>query len=214
MKTIATFLTVMVFTFSALAEGNSAYEKAMGDALKQMKTSRTIDELTNVANQFQRISGAAESEWLPLYYHAQCYVLMGFNTSVEAKKRDEYLNVAQNSIDAALFLNKNESELYALQSLLHTARMVVDPMSRGQQMMGLSGKAIGQALAINPNNPRAQYLQLSNEVGQAQFFGKDISEYCPRINSLKENWDTLETGGEFYPKWGKNEIEQMAKSCQ
>jgi hypothetical protein len=98
--------------------------------------------------------------------------------------------------------------------MLHTARLVIDPMSRGQRMMAASGKAIGQSLAINPKNPRAQYLLLSNEVGQAQFFGKDPSEYCERINTLLVNWDDLNQSAEFYPKWGKDEVAGLAENCK
>ena len=139
---------------------------------------------------------------------------MGFNTDVEADERDSYLDLAQNSINDAMEISENESEIFALQSMLHTARLVIDPMSRGQKMMGASGKAIGQSLALDPKNPRAQYLLLSNEVGQAQFFGKDPAEYCERINALLAIWDDLNQSPEFYPKWGKDQITNMANNCK
>jgi hypothetical protein len=214
MKTIFTLLVATTISLTAFANSSDAYKKAMGKALSEMKTSRTVDELTNTANQFQRIAKASQDEWLPLYYHAQCYVLMGFNTDREADERDGYLDLAQNSIDEAMEVSSNESEIYALQSMLHTARLVIDPMSRGQKMMGASGKAIGQSLALDPKNPRAQYLLLSNEVGQAQFFGKDPAEYCGRINTLNTNWDDLNQSPEFYPKWGKGQISDMANNCK
>jgi len=214
MKTISTLLMATVISLTAFATNSDAYKKAMGKALAEMQKSSSIEELTNTANQFQRIAKAADQEWLPLYYHAQCYVLMGFNTNKEVDERDGYLDLAQNSIDDALKLAPNQSELFALQSMLHTARLVIDPMSRGQKMMAASGKAIGQSLAINPKNPRAQYLLLSNEVGQAQFFGKDPLEYCERIHALQANWDDLNVSPEFYPKWGKEEIVSMANNCK
>ena len=214
MKTISTLLMATVISLTAFATNSDAYKKAMGKALAEMQKSSSIEELTNTANQFQRIAKAADQEWLPLYYHAQCYVLMGFNTNKEVDERDGYLDLAQNSIDDALKLAPNQSELFALQSMLHTARLVIDPMSRGQKMMAASGKAIAQSLAINPKNPRAQYLLLSNEVGQAQFFGKDPLEYCERIHALQANWDDLNVSPEFYPKWGKEEIVSMANNCK
>ena len=214
MKTISTLLMATVISLTAFATHSDAYKKAMGKALTEMKTSSSIEELTNTANQFQRIAKAQKDEWLPLYYHAQCYVLMGFNTDVEADERDSYLDLAQNSINDAMEISENESEIFALQSMLHTARLVIDPMSRGQKMMGASGKAIGQSLALDPKNPRAQYLLLSNEVGQAQFFGKDPAEYCERINALLAIWDDLNQSPEFYPKWGKDQITNMANNCK
>lgn len=214
MKTILTLLLGTIVSLTAFALNSDAYKKAMGRALAEMSTSRSIEELTNTANQFQRIAKSADGEWLPLYYHAQCYVLMGFNSDRDAEERDKYLDLAQNSLDDALKIAPNESEIYAMQSMLHTARLVIDPMSRGQKMMGASGQAIGKSLALNPKNPRAQYLMLSNEVGQAQFFGKDPAEYCESINALNTIWDELNQSPEFYPKWGKNQIEGMAENCK
>lgn len=214
MKTIATLLIATTLSMNLAFANSNSYEKAMGEALKEMAESETVEDLQNVANQFQRIAKAAKDEWLPLYYHAQCNVLMGFRTSLEADDRDKYLDLAQNSIDEAIEIAPQESEIYALQSMLHTARLVIDPMSRGQKMMAASGQAIGQSLALNPENPRAQYLKLSNEVGQAQFFGKDPSAYCDRILALYKEWDELNVSETFYPKWGKAEVKGLMQNCK
>ena len=209
MRTIATFLLALALT----ATSAENYQTAMKLAIEAFQTSKSIEDFTDVANTFQRISKAEKEEWLPLYYHAQSFIMMSFMSSEGADQKDAYLDVAQISIDAMLSLNSEESEIYTLQSLLYTARLVVDPMNRGQQMMAKSGEAIGKALGLNPMNPRAQYMLLSNEVGMAQFFGKDVTEYCDRINNLYQNWDSMNQVAELYPTWGKGEVEKLKKNC-
>ena len=211
MRTITTLIAAcMLMASNVQADG---YQQAMTDALVSFSKCKTVKDYTTVANTFKRISNAEKDEWLPLYYHAQCYILMGFRQSEGAEKQDAHLDEAQRSIDEMLALNDQESEVYALQSLLHTARLVIDPMNRGQQMMAASGKAIEQALALNPENPRAQYMLLSNEVGMAQFFGKDVTDYCERIIALYGNWDKLNESPAFYPSWGKNEVAGLLENC-
>lgn len=212
MKTIATLL-VCIIGISAFAE-NEKYYEAMGKALESFGNSTTVEDFTKAANQFKMIANVENEEWLPLYYNAQCYILIAFKKELPATDRDNYLDMAQESIDKAINIDDKESEIYALQSMLYTARLVIDPMNRGRKMMGASGSAIKKALNLNPNNPRAQYLLLSNEVGQAQFFGKDTAPFCERINELHKKWDQLNEVPKLYPTWGKKQVEGMAKNCQ
>ena len=210
MRTITTLLLALFIT-TAQADG---YKEAMTEALQAFAECQTVDDYKAAANTFQRIAHAEPNAWLPLYYHAHCYILMGFRPSEGAEKQDAYLDEAQKSIDRMLEINELESEIYTLQSLLHTARLVIDPMSRGQKMMVASGQAIRKALALNPENPRAQYMLLSNEVGTARFFGKDASDYCDRINQLYANWDALNQVEELHPAWGKGQVAGLKKNCQ
>ena len=209
------FFTAMLFmSLTTGMNANDAYEQAMQEALEKMGQAQTIEDLIQSANRFEMISKAADDQWLPLYYHALNYIRITFMSTEDAAKRDAYLDKAQLSVDRMIEIDENESEIYALQSMLHTARLVIDPMNRGQSMMVKSGEAISRSLELNPKNPRAAYLFLSNEVGQAQFFGKDVSEFCPRINELYSQWDALNENPRFYPNWGKNEVKGLAGQCE
>ncbi len=209
MKTIATILFAITLSMAFAGE----YETAMKQSIEQMQKARSSTEVLESANSFMRIARVADTEWLPRYYAAQCYIRLGFNSSLKPAERDEYLDIAQGFIDETLKLKADLSEVYALQAMLYTSRLVIDPMSRGQQMMIKSSQAIGQSLALNPNNPRATYLQLSNEVGQANFFGKDVTTFCPRIKGLLANWDELNQVKDLHPAWGKEEVEELSKIC-
>lgn len=211
MKTI-TFTLALLISIGSFAN-TSAFNKAMETALGQFKEAKTQDDLQNTANTFKRISNTAPQEWLPEYYQAQCYIYISFREK-EASKRDAYLDIAEKSIQHILELEPENSEAYALQGFMYTARLVVDPMTRGREYSILSMGAIKKALALNPTNPRALYLELSNEVGSAKFFGSDTTIYCERINNLIENWDTYNQSPALHPTWGKGQIQGMAGNCQ
>lgn len=211
MKTIT--ITFALLISMATMASNTAFNEAMTSALNQFKSSKTVSDFQNTANTFNRISSMANQEWLPEYYQAHCYIYMSFMDK-DVVKKDEYLDIAEKSINNILELQPQNSEAYALQSFMYTARLVVDPMTRGKEFTILSMTSIKKSLGINPTNPRALYLQLSNEIGTANFFGTDTSVYCDRINNLIENWDTYNVVENLHPAWGKNQINRLSSNCQ
>lgn len=207
--TIALFITL--FTFA----GNNGYTEAMESALKQFETSKSVAEFQNSANTFSRISNMAKEEWLPNYYEAHCYIIMSFmDRTAEAAQKDEYLDIAESRINSVLEKQPQNDEMLALQSFMYTARLVIDPMTRGREYSIKSMTSVKTALAINPKNPRALYLELSNEVGTANFFKEDTSKYCDRINQLLANWDEFNQSEPMFPAWGKNQVQGLAKGCE
>lgn len=211
MKTITITIALLSSTFCLASD--PAYDKAMSQSLEQLGEAKSLDDFQNTANSFSRISNVATSDWLSKYYQVHCYVLMSFMEANKSKK-DEYLDKGDLILAELLELQKGNSEVFAMQSFWFTARLSVDPATRGQEYMGLSAAAYKKALALNPTNPRALYLQLSNEVGMASFFGKDVSSYCDRILSLLTNWDKYNEVEKLYPSWGKGQVEGMAIRCE
>jgi hypothetical protein len=209
MKTL--FIPILLLATFSLNAGS--YEQAMEQAINKMQEANNVQDLQSAANSFERIAQMEIENWIPLYYQSHCLIMMSFATKEGASMKDEYLDAAQLSIDKAIQMADDEAELYCLQSLLHTARLVVDPMNRGQQMMPASGKALEHAMEIDPQNPRAQYLLLSNQIGQAQFFGQDPASFCPRILELLENWPENQSEIPFYPAWGLEETQELLMNC-
>ncbi len=213
MKKVVLLLTAVFFVFTSLA-GGPDFQQAMGKTLAGYTDCRTIEDFQGLANKFDRIASAETSEWLPLYYHAHCYIIMSFMEQSDMAKKDEYLDVAEISMNKMIEMVPDESEVYALQSFMLTARLVVDPMTRGQQYSILSGKAVGTALGLSPDNPRAKLISIQNEMGSAQFFGSDISKYCIQAEELLENWDEFKPISPIHPNWGKDQVEGIVKSCK
>ncbi|MCK4630238.1 MAG: hypothetical protein KAT40_02285 [Bacteroidales bacterium] len=213
MKKVVLLLAAVSFVFTSMADGPE-FQQAMGKSLAGYADCKTIEDYQDLANKFERIANAEKAEWLPLYYHAHCYIIMSFIEQSDMAKKDEYLDVAEISVNKMIGIVPDESEVYALQAFMLIARLVVDPMTRGQQYSILSGNAVGTAIALNPDNPRAKYLNISNEMGTAQFFGSDVSKYYIQAKELLENWDDFKPASPIHPNWGKDQVEGIVESCK
>jgi len=213
MKTILISIAFLFTSLSGMTQSKQYYA-AMGEALVQYANCKSVSDFQALGNRFGLIADAEKTEWLPLYYQAHCYIIMSFMEPTDAKKKDEYLDVAEKAIEKMLALAPNESEAYTLQGFCYTARLVVNPMERGQKYSMLSGQSLGKALALDPNNPRAKVLKLQNEMGAAKFFGKDPAEYCGQAIELYAKWDDYKPKSPLYPVWGKSQAERVVQECK
>jgi len=213
MKTKILFIAILLMSLTGMSQSKE-FAGAMGQALGQYASCKTIEDFQALGNRFGLIANAEKGEWLPLYYRAHCYIMMSFMEPTDAAKKDNYLDEAEKSITKMIELAPKESEVYALQSLLYSARLVVNPMERGQEYGALSGQAVGTALGLDANNPRAKFIKLRNDMGTAQFFGKDIKEYCPQASELLANWDNYKLRSPLYPAWGKDQVAEIVKGCK
>ncbi|NVO21657.1 MAG: hypothetical protein HXX13_18300 [Bacteroidetes bacterium] len=213
MKRILLTIIVLISALYGRSQ-KTEFTNAMSEALGQFAQCKTIEDFQSTGNQFARIAGAEKSEWLPLYYHAECYIIMSFMEPSDAAKKDSYVDIAEQSVNKMLELAPKESEAYTLQSMMYSARLVVDPMSRGQKFGMLSAQAIGTALGLEPDNPRAKFTKLRNDMGAAQFFGKDPNDYCPQARELLKSWDNYKVKSPLYPSWGKDQLEELIKECK
>jgi len=213
MKTTILLIAIVLVTLTGKSQ-NKEFAGAMGEALGQYASCKNIDDFQALGNKFGLIANAEKTEWLPLYYQAHCYIIMSFMEQTDATKKDSYLDMAEKSITKMIELAPKESEVYALQSLFYSARLVVNPMERGQKYSALSAQAVGMALGLDANNPRAKFIKLRNDMGSAQFFGKDPKEYCPQASELLASWDSYKVKSPLYPAWGKDQVTGIVTGCK
>ncbi|HEY3370955.1 MAG TPA: hypothetical protein VGK10_08915 [Prolixibacteraceae bacterium] len=190
------------------------YVQTMGETLGEFSTVQTVADAQALGNKFQVIANVEKGEWLPLYYHAQCYILMSFMEQGDAAKKDSYLDVAEKSVTKLLEMAPNESEVYVIQAFYLTGRLVVNPMERGQEYSGLTQQAIAKALALDASNPRAQFLKIQMDMGAAPYMGLEASSFCPQARELLANWDNFKPKSPIYPSWGKDQLAGIVKGCQ
>lgn len=187
----------------------------MGKTLGDYATCESIEDYNKLSNKFVKISNVEKDEWLPLYYAANCKIIMSFMENEDKLKKDAYLDEAEIMINKIKELSPHNSEIFALEALMFTARLVVDPMARGQEYSLKSSTSANMSLAFNKNNPRAKYILLSNKIAYAKFFGKETIEECAEAKKLLENWNKYnETKNPLAPKWGKNLISEIVKECE
>jgi hypothetical protein len=213
MKKVILSIAVVLVSLASMAQKSEFY-KTMGETLGQFATCKNVADFQALGNKFQMIANVEKGEWLPLYYHAHCYILMSFLEPADATKKDSYLDVAEKSIAKLIEMAPNESEVYALQSFYFIGRLVVNPMERGQEFSGLSGQAIEKSLALDANNPRAKMIKLQGDIGSAPYMGKDPKSFCPQAKELLAAWDNFKPKSPIYPSWGKDQVAAIVKGCQ
>lgn len=213
MKTTLITLMLTLLSIAGMSQKEEFYQ-AMGETLGQYANCKTTEDFQALGNKFNTIANAEKNEWLPLYYHAHCYIIMSFMEDADATKKDAYLDVAEKSVNRLIELAPAEADVWALQSMFYTARLVVNPMERGQKFGMLSGQAVGKALGIDPTNPRAKLIKLQNDMGSAKFYGKDPKDFCEQAKDLNDNWDNFKPKSPLHPSWGKSQARETLIPCQ
>jgi hypothetical protein len=211
MKRIILSIAIVLFSLVSMAQ-KAEYYQAMGEALGQYAKCSSVADFQELGNKFQVIGKVEKSEWLPVYYYAHCYVFMSFIEQDETKK-DSYLDVAEKALGKLLEMAPQESEVFVLQALFYSARLVVNPAERGQKYSGLLGQSNGKALAIEPSNPRAKLMKLRTDMGTAEFFGSDPKSFCPQAKELLAKWDEYKPKSPLHPNWGKDQVEAIVNGC-
>lgn len=212
MKKVILSIAVVLVSLASMAQKSEFY-KTMGETLGQFAACKNVADFQALGNKFQMIANVEKGEWLPLYYHAHCYILMSF-LEQDASKKDGYLDVAEKSVTKLIEMAPAEAEVFVLQAFYLTGRLVVNPVERGQQYSGLAGQATGKAMAIDPTNPRAKLMKLQMDMGSAPYMGLDPKSFCPQANELLAAWDNFKPKSPLYPSWGKDQVEGIVKGCQ
>lgn len=213
MKKIILSIAVVLVSLVSMAQ-KPEYFQAMGETLGQFATCKSVDDFQALGNKFEMIANVEKGEWLPLYYHAQCYILMSFMEPTDGAKKDSYLDVAEKSVTKIIEMAPGEAEVFALQAFYLTGRLVVNPMERGQEYSGLTAQANAKALSIDPANPRAKMMKLQMDMGSAPYMGLDPKSFCPQAKELLASWDNFKPKSSLYPNWGKDQVEGIVKGCQ
>ena len=212
MKKIILSFAVVLISLVSMAQ-KPEYFQTMGETLGEYANCKGVADFQALGNKFEMIANVEKTEWLPLYYHAHCYILMSFMEQ-DATKKDSYLDVAEKSVNKLIEMAPDEAEVFVLQAFYLTGRLVVNPMERGQEYSGLVGRANGKALAIDPSNPRAKMMKIQMDMGSAPFMGLDPKSFCPQAKELLANWDNFKPKSPLYPNWGKDQVAGIVKGCE
>jgi hypothetical protein len=195
---------ILLISFLVMTSFTQSYEQAMLNAKERMDKASTINEFVEVANIFERIGQAEKTEWLPYYHAAYMYLLAGFDEQVLSKK-DSWFDKAQQLLDQAFKIEPDESELFVLQAFIYPGRIVVDPMSRGLELLGNMNSALDRAIRLNPENPRSYYLRAITLLNMPVEFGGGAAVAKPVFETAREKFNSYKPKSSIYPDWGKEQ---------
>tara|TARA_R110002049_G_scaffold231823_5_gene404423 strand:+ start:2534 stop:3157 length:624 start_codon:yes stop_codon:yes gene_type:complete len=205
MKHLIIIATLLV---SVLTNAQTNYEKGMQKAFELWRSNNPVE----ASNMFERIANAEPDNWLPAYYAAQINIVNSFGLT-DKEKLTAQLKKAQDLINDATAISKNNPEIMVLQALLHTAWIAYDGATYG---MALSGKVVElytEAAQIAPENPRVVYCKAEWNMGSAKYFGQDTTPFCKDLERAIELFAKFKPETPFHPNWGKERAAQILETC-
>ena len=198
----------LLVTMGASAQSDK-YTQVMQKTIALMDSSKSIDDLQSVAGSFERIGDAEKTKWLPYYYAALAQTLVGWNPEVKDKDANAAkINVYLTKAEA---IEKN-GELYAIENMVATQQMLVDPQTRWATNGKDAGAALQKGLQVDPNNPRLYYLQGMSLFNTPPQFGGGKDKAKPLFEKAVALYKSAQPAP-LAPTWGKNEAEKMLAQC-
>ena len=198
---------ILVLFITGFANSQTNYEQGMQKAFELWGT-KPIE----ASQVFERIAKAETDNWLPSYYAANVLILNGF----VIKDKDQLtaqINKAQELLNDATTISKDNPEILVLQALLHTVWVAFDGATYGMTLSGKVASLYAQAEKLDPNNPRVILNKAEWGMGSARFFGQDIKPYCKDVERALELFANFKPETPFHPNWGKERAEEIIENC-
>lgn len=188
----------------------SKYQQGMQKAFKLWQE----DKPWEAANVFERIAAAEPDNWLPPYYVAQINVINSFAEKDKTKLTTQ-LDKAQDFINDATAISKDNPDLLVLQAQLYTAWIVYDGQQYGMTYSAKASELYNKALALAADNPRMILAKAEWDIGSAKYFGGSVESYCKDIQRAIDLFATFKPVGKFHPSHGEERAKQVqAESCK
>lgn len=199
---------------AAMAQ-SAQYQDAMTKQTADLDSSGTFtpDGLQQKSNTFERIADAEKTQWLPYYYAAYMQVMQAFMLK-DKSQIDPLADKAEANLDKADALNPKSSEIACIRSLVATARLTVDPMSRGMKYGAEAASLLEEAKAINPENPRVYMLQGQSLLFTPEQFGGSKSKAKTTLELALEKFAAFKPESSIAPHWGEAYTRKLLQATQ
>ncbi len=210
-QVLIAFLLAITFT-NAFAQSEK-YTGAMQKNLETFGTAKTPAEMHDLSNAFERIGEVEKNQWLPFYYAAMTEVLNGFMLT-DKTGVDPIADRAELLINKADAIEKNNSEISCIKSMIASLRMMVNPMQRWQQYGALSTQLIEQAKQQDPANPRPYALMAQNLFYTPAQFGGGCTTAKPVAEEGVKLLNAFQIKSPLHPNWGKTQFDMVLEQCK
>lgn len=206
MKKLIIICTILVSGFN---QAQTQFEKGMEKAFELWQSDKP-DEAINL---FERIANAEKNNWLPHYYIAQINSIKSWNVKDETVLKAQ-LEKAQEHLNTAMSLSKNNPELLVMQGQIYTNWVAFDGRTYGMKYAAKVSELYNKAYKIAPKNPRVVMCKADWAMGSAKYFGQDPKPYCDELESSLALFDAFEAESKYHPTWGKNRAKEAIKPCK
>ena len=207
MKKLVLLFSASLLMVTAFAQSEK-YIKAMEAKVPAVETTRSPEELRELANTFERIADAEKTQWLPYYYAALAQANAGLFMTVgteggKAAKTDPIADKAEELINKAEALSKDNSEIYIVKKMIANLRMMADPMNRFMQYGPIAQQALETARKLNANNPRVYLLEGQDKFYTPEQYGGSKVEAKRLFEEANAKFASFKPASSIDPTWGK-----------
>lgn len=202
-------ITIIALFVASLVSAQGQFEQGMGKALQAWNQGKPADAVA----QLERIASVEKTNWLPNYYIALINTTQAFGEQDKTKMLS-LIEAAQKAQDVCNDLAMDNPEVLVMQSMIHTASIVYDPMTNGQKLSGDVLYILNKAYKIAPENPRVVFQKASFEIGMAQYFGQDTKPMCAQIEKAIELFATFKPETALHPSWGLERAQAEFEKCK
>jgi hypothetical protein len=205
-----TFISMSGFAQDTLAV-KSKYVAGMEKQVAILDSAFTPATMQKCYNSIERIANAEKTEWLPNYYMAYCLVMQAYQ--VETSQVDSYCDRANLLLDRADSLKGDASEIFVMRAMVASARIVVDPRTRGAKYGKMSSVLLDSAEVHNPANPRITLTRGTGVYYTPPMFGGGKAKAKPLFEESIRKYDAFVPKSTIAPRWGKTRAQQLLTDC-
>jgi hypothetical protein len=202
-------ITIIALFVASLVSAQGQFEQGMGKALQTWNQGKPAEAVA----QLERIASVEKTNWLPNYYIALINITQAFGEQDKTKML-ALIEAAQKAQDVCNDLAMDHPEVLVMQSMIHTASIVYNPMVNGQKLSGDVLYILNKAYKIAPENPRVVFQKASFEIGMAQYFGQDTKPMCAQIEKAIELFATFKPETALHPSWGLERAQAAFEKCK
>lgn len=192
-----------------VGSAQGSYKENLKKNIALFQSAKTGADFMKAANGFETIALSEKKEWLPFYYAGLCDVLAAFEKP--KKEIDPLCDKAESFVRRADSLNKNNSEIVVLKSMIAAARISVNQLQRAQKYGMAATRFANEAVKLNDANPRAHFVKAQAILYTPPAFGGGEKKAKPVFELAIEKARVFKPESALYPTWGKEEAEKELK---
>lgn len=209
-KLMMSMVSAILFSAAALAQQAGP---ALNAAVAKLEKAAAPKDFEALEKEFVALTKTQPADWQPWYYAAFCNAKIGFLYQEDGEKIEPYsirgeeqINKAQSLLDSTK-QRAELSEVFTVTSMVYRTKVFINPMTYGRKYGTMSEKYLQQAKSLNPQNPRALYVQAWVKYYTPKMWGgdkKQAKELAEQSLALlaKEQPGAL-------PHWGKREDQEL-----
>lgn len=206
---IAVFLA---FTVSTAFTQSEKYIRAMEPKVAMLDSANTVDGWKELANSFERIAEAEKTMWEPYYYAAFATIMAGNFSMPEGSFGDNTAIVdpladkAEQLLNKAEGISKDNSEIYCVRKMVHTFRMMGNAMARYMTEGAKAAEALEKAKSLDENNPRIYILEAQDKFYTPEQFGGSKAEAKVLFEKAQSLFSVSKPASSIAPQWGRGQV--------